>query len=281
MNDGIQEETEVVDEMPAKQPKPVIPPIPPVPPEPEEIVQAKKLLRANGYWLFPFGRMCARTKRGFSRIWRMFKIWRLEYAEWRAKRRALNEVRRQEKAQKAEEARLRRAEEERRRAEILKEEVRLAAIRAEEERLRTMESERQRQAEAEIRRAAMLKDELRLAELRKEAAQAAEAPSNVCPVCGAVLSPNAKFCRKCGTPVTLVPSSAEIASEAETQAPLPDILPGEHKPEPQPVQDSESQLWDEANKADTPPPVPEDKCPACGADLKPNARFCTKCGMRL
>ena len=282
MNNGIQEAAEVADKAAAKQPKTVIPPIPPVPQVSDEIVQAKKLLRANGYWLFPFGRICARIKRGFRRIWRMLKIWKLAYSEWRAKRRAQNAVRRQEKAQKAEEARLRRAEEEKRRAAILLEEVRLAAIRAEEERLRAMESERQRQAEAEIRRAAMLKDELRLAELRKETAQAqpTDSPSNACPACGAVLAPTAKFCRKCGAPVPSAPSSAGIVSEENTPVPLPDVPPVGRAPEPQAAQDSEPLQEDEVNEA-APPPVPQNKCPACGADLKPNALFCTKCGIHL
>ena len=240
-----------------------IPPVPQLAPESDEIVAAKQLLRGNGYFLIPYGKITKWIKRCFLIVWRKIRVWRLEWREWCRQKREASALRRQERQKKVEEERIRRAEEETRRAAILKEEVRLAEIRKEEERIKAEDAERQRkaevlenelrlaeihkeeerikaedaerqrQAEGERRKAEMVKDELRLAELRKQGIllqAATDSPSSQshspqCNACGATLVANARFCRKCGAKVVqVVPVSTATDNIAQNQA---DVAPAE------------------------------------------------------
>ena len=120
-----------------------------------------------------------------------------------------------------------------------------------------------------------------LAALSQEAAPApASAAPLVCASCGAALKPGAKFCTKCGTPVAApatapqpepIPEPEPIPVEEST--PVPEAVP-EPEPIPEPIV--------EPTPVPEPEPIPEPAvCPNCGAVLKPNARFCSKCGTSL
>ena len=103
--------------------------------------------------------------------------------------------------------------------------------------------------------------------------EATASAASVCLSCGAVLKPGAKFCSKCGSTIAASPAPApapqpepktEIlmpAPEPETQTEI--LMPA---PAPAPVQNE---------------PQPSSACPNCGAALKPNAKFCSKCGITL
>ena len=95
----------------------------------------------------------------------------------------------------------------------------------------------------------------------------------ICPNCGAGLKPGAKFCSKCGGAVTASPVPAYIPEpepKTEILFPTPEaavqtsILMPDSAPAPQPAME----------------PV-RSACPNCGALLKPNTKFCSKCGMMI
>ena len=128
-----------------------------------------------------------------------------------------------------------------------------------------------------------------LAALSQEAAPAsAPAAPSVCASCGAALKPGAKFCTKCGTPVAApatapqpepIPEPEPIPVEEST--PVPEAVP-EITLEPETVPEPVPEPAVEPTPVPEPEPIPEPAvCPNCGAVLKPNARFCSKCGTSL
>lgn len=128
--------------------------------------------------------------------------------------------------------------------------------------------------------------------------QAAPAPAPaapaVCANCGAVLKPGAKFCTKCGSAVA-APEPKTVGEPEIIPEPVvePEVIPepvSEPEVIPEPV--SEPEVIPEPAPEPVPAPVPEPiptpepvpapvVCPNCGAVLKPNARFCSKCGTSL
>lgn len=98
----------------------------------------------------------------------------------------------------------------------------------------------------------------------------------VCPNCGAVLKPNARFCSKCGTSLEdparpVAPQPDRIIDPAPNPEPIPEPVP-----EPVPIPEPESAPA--PKPAPAPEPGPKSFCKSCGAQLKPGARFCPICG---
>ncbi|MFW9993069.1 MAG: zinc-ribbon domain-containing protein [Candidatus Odinarchaeota archaeon] len=81
-------------------------------------------------------------------------------------------------------------------------------------------------------------------------------PEKLCNECGNRLLPNAKFCTKCGSSVAQVEGTD-----------VPPLV----------QQESLSESLDEP-RTNTVQPELISKCKRCGSELKPNAKFCTKCG---
>jgi len=79
-----------------------------------------------------------------------------------------------------------------------------------------------------------------------------------CPECGTQLIPEAIFCPECGTSVPAAPETAPDAAPAPLQ---PDewVFPDEEPSLPEPA-------------------IHERRCPECGTQLIPEARFCPECG---
>ena len=97
---------------------------------------------------------------------------------------------------------------------------------------------------------------------------------NQCPSCGAELLPNAKFCDKCGSDVTSSTETEEPETEetpAKTETTEEEVA--EEKPETE-----ETPAETETKEPDTIDAMYAAKCPSCGAELIPNAKFCDKCG---
>ena len=85
---------------------------------------------------------------------------------------------------------------------------------------------------------------------------------NKCPDCGTNLKPGAKFCPVCGK---------NLSAEVSGAAPIPNDL----KPDTASTATVQS-AQDKSSSAGT-----ENKCPDCGATLKPGAKFCPVCGKNI
>lgn len=171
-------------------------PIPDVKSESEELIAARKLLAKNGYWVVPYRRMWKMFKRRLKVLWWNVALCYGEICGWIGKKKAEHDARteidrkreaerRAQHVKEASEERARREAEEARRAEILRNEVRLAELKAEEAR---------RQDAARPRPVA----ESPAMVSRPAAAVSAERSEGWCAHCGAELVPGARFCRKCG-----------------------------------------------------------------------------------
>lgn len=178
----------------------------------EEIRKAKELLRANGYALFGYREVGEKIKRA--------TISGLGYVKrkWKSLGGWLSAKRDALKAR----------QEERRRAAA--------------EKKRLAEEAEARRAEAESARVGTIAESQHVV--------SGDAPS--CTACGAELVPGARFCRKCGKPVSAV---------RDTPAAEP---PAEAKSVSATVEDSAESI------------VP--KCAACGAALAAGMKFCGECG---
>jgi uncharacterized OB-fold protein len=126
----------------------------------------------------------------------------------------------------------------------------------------------------------------------------------LCPACGAALVPGARFCPKCGAPVpepsppspveqppyvpeesppTPPPPVADVSCPACGAALVsgarfcPECGAAIPEPSPPPVAEQPPYVPEESPPA-PPPPVAGVSCPACGAALVPEARFCPECG---
>ena len=160
----------------------------------EEIRKAKELLKANGYGLIGYKDAGEKVKRtvgaglGFAKDkWKSFGGW---IACKKDEMKAAQEEKKRAVAEKkrvADEAAARRAE-------FVKNELRLAELRVEEARLK---------AAAETAKSGMPGSAIPSASpatpAKPDSAAASNAPK--CVGCGAELAPGARFCRKCGKPV--------------------------------------------------------------------------------
>lgn len=99
---------------------------------------------------------------------------------------------------------------------------------------------------------------------------------SVCSNCGAALKPDAKFCSKCG-------STVAVSSVSSAPVPAPQPEPKTEILLPTPEVETQTEIL-------TPKPAPiphpdaapvSSVCPNCGAVLKSNAKFCSKCGTMI
>ena len=102
--------------------------------------------------------------------------------------------------------------------------------------------------------------------------------NHCCPVCGAPLPPDSKFCTTCGAKVEVAPPEStapvsRICSKCGSPV-APDALF---------CASCGAKLEDTA-EAETPPqetaPVPK-TCPKCGQQLSPDTKFCPICGEKM
>ena len=112
-------------------------------------------------------------------------------------------------------------------------------------------------------------------------ARLASHSNNTCKGCGAELRPGAKFCAKCGSPVEQpagnIESEARAKAEAEARAQAE--AEARAKAEAEARAQAEAQVKAAGARAETQPtPGSGNTCKACGAELRPDAKFCPKCG---
>lgn len=194
----------------------------------EEIRKARELLKSNGYWLIPYGKIGSGIARFFGAgvdfVDRGFK----GIGEWFSKKcEAMKSWHEARKRVASENKRLS-DEDAARRAELLKSELRLAELRVEEARLRaaaaapvqsakdsvgqpvatsTVSTEAGQVGQPVPVESVVLSESKPATPSSTENAKCAEivapAESGVpkCIACGAELVPGARFCRKCGKPV--------------------------------------------------------------------------------
>ena len=179
----------------------------------EEIRKAKELLRANGYGLVAYREAGEKVKRTVGSGLGFVKGKYKALGGWLSAKRADLKARHEER--------------------------RLAAA----EKRRLAEEAEARRAEAEAARVGTIAG--------SQFVGSDGVPK--CAACGAELVFGARFCRKCGNPVSSV---------------VPDTPVAEPPVEAQPV----SATVDDSAVFDVP------KCAACGAELVLGARFCRKCG---
>lgn len=101
-----------------------------------------------------------------------------------------------------------------------------------------------------------------------------------CAACGAGLVPGARFCRKCGAPVSVQDAPSSTDTQPTIEVPRCASCNAELQSgarfctncgAPAPVAGAAS--------AEVPPPQPAvPRCSSCGVELAPDARFCRKCG---
>ena len=179
----------------------------------EEIRKAKELLRANGYWLVAYRVAGETVKRTVGSGLDFVKGKCKALGGWFSAKRAALKARQEER--------------------------RLVAA----EKRRLAEEAEARRAEAESARVGTIAE--------SQSVGSDDVPK--CAACGAALVPGARFCRKCGKPVSSV---------------VPDTSTAEQPVEAKPMSASDG------NPAGSAAP----QCAECGAELVLGARFIRKCG---
>jgi hypothetical protein len=103
-----------------------------------------------------------------------------------------------------------------------------------------------------------------LAKMEEAEAASQSAANVVCPACGKPWAPGGTFCPYCGA--TLQVPGAQPAPAAAATTPLPSAQPAAVPPAaPQPAQ-----------------PTPARRvCANCGTEVRPQAKFCGKCGQAV
>ena len=206
----------------------------------EELRKAQELLEANGYLTVGYREHGKKVRQavdaGIDFVkgkWKSFGGW------LSAKRDAMN-ARHEERVRAAAEKKRLDDEAAARRAEIVRNELRLAELRVEEARLKAA-AEGAKSGTPLVREStAPAPSPVPVTESAPHPVSTSEGPK--CAVCGAELVPGARFCRKCGNPISEVAAATEAAALDST-------------------------------------PKPEgSKCAVCGAELVPGARFCRNCG---
>ena len=178
----------------------------------DEIRKAKELLRANGYCLFGYREAGEKVKRTVGSGWAFVKEKGKAFGGWLSAKCADLKARQEEQRRVAAEKR------------------------------RLAEEAEERRAKAETARGGAVSD--------ITADDSGDVPK--CAACGAEHVLGARFCRKCGKPVSVVRDASATEQPAEAK--------------------SESAAVEDSAGSDAP------KCVACGAGLVPGARFCRKCG---
>ena len=109
-------------------------------------------------------------------------------------------------------------------------------------------------------------------------------PASACPHCGAQISANAQFCRSCGKPITVEPTSAprQAIPSAERKCPHcgAPISPNAKfcRACGKTIEFSEQPPAQIPTPAPSAAPPSQATCPQCGAALSPTAQFCRACG---
>ena len=178
----------------------------------DEIRKAKELLRANGYCLFGYREAGEKVKRTVGSGWAFVKEKGKAFGGWLS--------------------------------------AKLDELKARQEEQRRAAAEKRRLAEESEERCAKAEADCGGTTADGRADDSGEVPK--CAACGAGLVPGARFCRKCGTPVSAVRDVPAVELPAAMR--------------------SESVAVEDSAGSDAP------KCVACGAGLVPGARFCRKCG---
>lgn len=108
-----------------------------------------------------------------------------------------------------------------------------------------------------------------------------------CPHCGAKIGPADRFCAGCGRPVTpqkaveqaeAAKEAAEAAPEAEAKAPTPMEQAAAAAAPAAAAAAYAAAPAPERPAPERPAPAPGGKCPECGGQLLPGAKFCNECG---
>lgn len=180
----------------------------------DEIRKAKELLRANGYCLFGYREAGEKVKRTVGSGWAFVREKGKAFGGWLSAK--LDELKARQEGQR----------------------------RAAAEKRRPAEESEERCGKAETARGGAVSD--------SRADDSGDVPK--CAACGAGLVPGARFCRKCGKPVSV----ARDASAAEQ--------PAEVKSESAAVEDSAGS----GSGAQ--------KCAVCGTALAVGMKFCGECG---
>ena len=178
----------------------------------EEIRKAKELLRANGYGLVAYREVGEKIKRATISGLGFVKRKWKSLGGWLSAKRVELKARQEER--------------------------RLAAA----EKRRLAEDAKARRAEAESARVGTIAE--------SQPVVSGDAPS--CTACGAELVPGARFCRKCGKPVSAVRDTPAAEPPAEAKS---------------------ASASDEDSVESAGP-----KCAACGAALATGMKFCGECG---
>jgi len=110
---------------------------------------------------------------------------------------------------------------------------------------------------------------------QQAAAVPQQAAGNVCPACGAALKPGARFCKRCGTSMAAAPAPVQ-AQPVQQAAP---VLAAQPQQKAAVVPQQAAAVPQQA--AAVPQQAAANVCPACGAALKPGARFCKRCGISM
>ena len=181
----------------------------------EEIRKAKDLLRANGYALFGYREVGAKIKRVTISGLCFVKRKWKDLGGWLSAKRDELKARQEER--------------------------RLAAA----EKRRLAEESEARRAEADSARVGTIAE--------SQSVGSGDMPK--CAACGAELVPGARFCRKCGKPVSAVRDTPVAEPPAEVK--------------------SDSATVADSTVSDMP------KCAACGAALAVGMKFCGECGMPI
>ncbi len=97
-----------------------------------------------------------------------------------------------------------------------------------------------------------------------------------CDKCGSIIEKGVRFCTNCGNPLVIPTAQPQAQPQPTAQEPQ------QEQPQTQPVQPT---VQPPQAQPQTQPVQPEAKpiitCPSCGAPVRDNLKFCTKCGCSL
>lgn len=178
--------------------------IPTLPEESDEILEAKRLLRENGYYLFPAGKIKAWHIRMLAVFLRSVQVILYKCIEKaRVKREEFCAKRADRMKENADEIARKKAAEAHR-EKVLAQELRLAELRVEEARLLAASKgnkDSENAASQVCTQAASESSATLSAEAGVDPNPVGTGNAGLCSFCHAELAANARFCRKCGTKV--------------------------------------------------------------------------------